>query len=154
MRPIPFDHRSQLYKNPGHVIEVGSLVLGYVTALTDHGVFVKFGFRKDSVILLPHSELSDTNDQTILKHVPVLVLVIRSHEGKLRGSMRYSLISRKVYSQPQVGEVVEGIVTDVKNQRAVLKLQGYILSGELDKKNAEGNDTDLGWWTEKLLKSG
>jgi hypothetical protein len=36
----------------------------------------------------------------------------------------------------------------------MLKLHGYILQGELDKRNAEGNDTDIGWWTEKLLKSG
>lgn len=36
----------------------------------------------------------------------------------------------------------------------MLKLHGYTILAELDKKNAEGADTDEGWWTEKLVKTG
>lgn len=104
-----------LFKNPSHSIEIGSLVLGYVTAVTDHGVFVKFGGRKEFAVLVPLQEVSDTATIAMQKNVPVLVLITRYHEGKWRGSMRYSLICKKISAQPQVGEIVEGVVTDVKN---------------------------------------
>lgn len=35
-----------------------------------------------------------------------------------------------------------------------MKLIGYAIQGELDRKNAEGNDTEEGWFTEKLLQKG
>lgn len=115
IKPTPFDLRSILYKNPGHPVEVGTTILGYVTGVTDHGLFIKFGFRKDQVVMVPLQEVSDDQNTAVPRHVPVLVLITRVHEGKLRGSMRFSLISRKVCAQPSVGEVVEGIVTEVKN---------------------------------------
>jgi hypothetical protein len=34
----------------------------------------------------------------------------------------------------------------------MVKLIGYAIMGELDRKNAEGNDTEEGWFTEKLLQ--
>ena len=30
---------------------------------------------------------------------------------------------------------------------------GYLALGELDKRNAEGADSDAGWWTERLVRT-
>jgi rRNA biogenesis protein RRP5 len=69
--------------------------------------------------------------------------------------MRLSVISR-VWSQqaPKAGEVVEGVVVEVKNSRATLKLNGCLLQAEMDKRNAEGAEGEEGWWAERLVKVG
>ena len=98
IKPLPFDNRTILYKNPAHVIEAGSLVLGYITAITDFGVFVKFAFSKDSTILVPTIELSDDPKFIPQRHLPTLVQVTRVKDGKYRGTMRYSLLIRNLAS--------------------------------------------------------
>jgi len=46
------------------------------------------------------------------------------------------------------------VITEIKNQRASIKLNGYLLNCELDKKNAEGAEGEEGWWAERLMKVG
>lgn len=45
------------------------------------------------------------------------------------------------------------MVTSVRKDRAEVKLMGYLALGELDKRNAEGADSDAGWWTERLVRT-
>lgn len=99
--------------------------------------------------------MSDEIEHKVQCGTPVIVLVTENKSGRCVGSMRFSLIS-KVWSQnaPKAGEVVEGIVVEVKNSRATLKLNGCLLQAEMDKRNAEGAEGEEGWWAERLVKVG
>jgi exosome complex RNA-binding protein Csl4 len=49
--------------------------------------------------------------------------VTKSADGKFKGTLRYSVIS-KTYStiEPKAGDIIEGNVTEIKNDRALIKL--------------------------------
>ena len=52
-------------------------MLGYVVGIKDFGTFVKFGLRKDNVLLVNTNEYSDDNDYTnLIVNRPILVKVI------------------------------------------------------------------------------
>jgi rRNA biogenesis protein RRP5 len=148
-----YDHRLEFFKNPSYTPLPGTLLLTYITGVTDSGVFVKASSK--STILVPTPEVSDNNGTLPVVGNPALVLITKHDGTKYTGSMRQSLISSKWGTSPLTpGTIVNGTIVEIKNQRAILKLEGCLLQGEMDKKNAEGADSEDGWWAEKFIKVG
>jgi len=75
-------------------------LLGYVVGINDFGTFVKFGTRKDSVLLVNINEYGDdVAKNTPIVNQPVLVKVIQT-DPKLKGTMRKSLITEDLFEEP------------------------------------------------------
>lgn len=69
--------------------------------------------------------------------------------------MRLSILKFKYGNKElKTGDIIDGLITNIKNDRAAIRIFGSFLSGELDKSNAEGGESEEGWWANKLMKIG
>ncbi|CAD8043733.1 unnamed protein product [Paramecium primaurelia] len=139
---LKYDVRTQLYKKTP--LAVGQVAIGYVTGSTYNGTFVKLNYETTCLI---------RGFKTDIKYRPIVLMITQLN--KLQGTVDLNLLKYKLEDkQLRIGDIVQGLVVNIRNEKAAIKILGTLQQGELDKKDAEGLEGEDGWWANKLFKIG